>query len=600
MKFALLVMGLAALLGSGCATAKRSDGILVPRVEGIVIDGVGGEWGERGYFVEVMSDTAAEMELAQKGSAKMRLGWDRRGVLVMLDVRDDVLVDVPAALAAPAGASSTTVPTAPPAPEISAGDSVEFYVYAQRDGLAGYSAAVGWEKDQTRIKTTPTTRRVYPSTQRVKVEIETARTRVSDGYVLEALLPWKVLGVQAEAAKTAAFQVIVNDVDGPGKLHQLRWHPRRWDFRERNLRTITLSDDRASRPQTITAAAEVQNLRRARVRVDATFEHVGKTVLVREGSRGRVIARGELKPDHERAPKRASCVTSFALPPCGTKLGDVTVEVVAAAPGKLELPDLDVMRRTAFASADVRFESFVFGTSKLPQVMMEDLGAIEDAIGPFELRTIYYDREGNEVSSAEKPGRYGAVVDFRGEDGRVHRKYYTLFRTPKPLPRRDLIKPELTTMPAAYGVDPRVLAEQKQEVTWFFGDAARRSLTSDNHMAVFLAWLNERKAGEGPVSASSWADVADDRYVSMLKKKHERLAQPYFVQTPLGYKKDEKKKWPAILYLHGAGERGMDLGIVRRSPLPARVDAKQAAGERFPFVVISPQCPPNEDWSVAG
>ena len=169
-----------------------------------------------------------------------------------------------------------------------------------------------------------------------------------------------------------------------------------------------------------------------------------------------------------------------------------------------------------------------------------------------------------------------------------------------PLPRRDLIRPELTTMPSAFGIDPSVLAEQKEEVTWFFGDVARRNFAQDNRMAIFLAWLSERKVGDGVLSATDWPDMVDDHFLAKLREKHERVAPPYLVQLPASYEKDPTKKWPALLYLHGSGERGLDLGIVRRSPLPARVNARKQAGEEFGFIVIAPQCPPGEDWSVAG
>jgi predicted peptidase len=50
--------------------------------------------------------------------------------------------------------------------------------------------------------------------------------------------------------------------------------------------------------------------------------------------------------------------------------------------------------------------------------------------------------------------------------------------------------------------------------------------------------------------------------------------------------------WPLILFLHGAGERGSDLNLVRKHGIPkiAESDAD------FPFVAISPQCPADSLW----
>lgn len=51
---------------------------------------------------------------------------------------------------------------------------------------------------------------------------------------------------------------------------------------------------------------------------------------------------------------------------------------------------------------------------------------------------------------------------------------------------------------------------------------------------------------------------------------------------------------PLILYLHGRGERGADLEIVKKNGLAKRL----ANGDQFPFVILAPQCPPDSDWGL--
>lgn len=51
---------------------------------------------------------------------------------------------------------------------------------------------------------------------------------------------------------------------------------------------------------------------------------------------------------------------------------------------------------------------------------------------------------------------------------------------------------------------------------------------------------------------------------------------------------------PTILFLHGAGERGSNLENVKRHGVAKIVEEQP----NFPFIVISPQCPPSENWSV--
>ena len=65
----------------------------------------------------------------------------------------------------------------------------------------------------------------------------------------------------------------------------------------------------------------------------------------------------------------------------------------------------------------------------------------------------------------------------------------------------------------------------------------------------------------------------------------------YLLYKPKGYD-EENKKWPLMIFLHGAGERGTNLPVVAFHGPPKLI--KQ--GKEFPFVVISPQCPASEIW----
>lgn len=66
----------------------------------------------------------------------------------------------------------------------------------------------------------------------------------------------------------------------------------------------------------------------------------------------------------------------------------------------------------------------------------------------------------------------------------------------------------------------------------------------------------------------------------------------YLLYMPAGYDADEVTAWPLILFLHGAGERGEDLGLIRPFGPPARIER----GDDLPFVVVAPQCPAEQQW----
>jgi predicted peptidase len=69
----------------------------------------------------------------------------------------------------------------------------------------------------------------------------------------------------------------------------------------------------------------------------------------------------------------------------------------------------------------------------------------------------------------------------------------------------------------------------------------------------------------------------------------------YLLYLPTDYNKDEAKKWPLIVFLHGSGERGTDVNDVKKHGPPKIVENDDSPlGGRF--VVVSPQCPPKDRW----
>ena len=66
----------------------------------------------------------------------------------------------------------------------------------------------------------------------------------------------------------------------------------------------------------------------------------------------------------------------------------------------------------------------------------------------------------------------------------------------------------------------------------------------------------------------------------------------YLLYLPKGYDEDAAQRWPLILFLHGSGERGDDLELVKLYGLPKKLES----GADLPFIVVSPQCPVESYW----
>jgi predicted peptidase len=66
---------------------------------------------------------------------------------------------------------------------------------------------------------------------------------------------------------------------------------------------------------------------------------------------------------------------------------------------------------------------------------------------------------------------------------------------------------------------------------------------------------------------------------------------PHLVYLPQQYGHDNQR-WPLLLFLHGAGERGNDLQMLLRTGPPKLI----SQGRHFPMIVVAPQCAPNSRW----
>jgi predicted peptidase len=60
----------------------------------------------------------------------------------------------------------------------------------------------------------------------------------------------------------------------------------------------------------------------------------------------------------------------------------------------------------------------------------------------------------------------------------------------------------------------------------------------------------------------------------------------YLLYVPPEYRL-EQKEWPLLVFLHGSGERGNDLNLVKKHGPPKLIEE----GKQFPFIVVSPQAP---------
>ena len=87
------------------------------------------------------------------------------------------------------------------------------------------------------------------------------------------------------------------------------------------------------------------------------------------------------------------------------------------------------------------------------------------------------------------------------------------------------------------------------------------------------------------------AIFAEEKKESFERQITVTVKANYLVILPEGYQAD--KKYPLMLFLHGAGERGNDLELVKKhGPFEKVKELK------LPFIIVAPQCPENKYWDT--
>ncbi len=66
----------------------------------------------------------------------------------------------------------------------------------------------------------------------------------------------------------------------------------------------------------------------------------------------------------------------------------------------------------------------------------------------------------------------------------------------------------------------------------------------------------------------------------------------YFLYYPPDYPEKPNETFPLLLFLHGGGESGASLEMVRKNGLPKLV----SEGAEFPFLILAPQNPHKKQW----
>ena len=89
--------------------------------------------------------------------------------------------------------------------------------------------------------------------------------------------------------------------------------------------------------------------------------------------------------------------------------------------------DINKQRIRAFMDEEIECDRYVFKPGEFPEFRWKNEIMVENELGIFPLNVTYYNSDFQKVTSADEPGRYGAVIEGITPNGFVIKRFVTLF-----------------------------------------------------------------------------------------------------------------------------------------------------------------------------
>jgi hypothetical protein len=204
---------------------KKGLEFYVPKVNNIVVDGKDDDWKEQGTDCNLYSDCNGNISSDKGFKASFRMAWCDSGFIVNVNVTDDTLN------------SSSNFNN----------EIIELFLIDRVGGknLVQYIINPDFSKRPVRVNVVNWDHRGTRKLTETPMTIQTAACKTDSGYCMEALIPFKNIGISPRAGEEIGFEITVKesgkDKDEPAKV--LTWNYLK-DTYENNLalNRILLSD----------------------------------------------------------------------------------------------------------------------------------------------------------------------------------------------------------------------------------------------------------------------------------------------------------------------------------------------------------------------
>lgn len=299
----LVIFFLLPAVSVGTAKAQQRRPVYdVPRLYNVAVDGEYDDWKQDGFRVDILASPGGEARPVADHDARLRLAWNSRGLLLLAFVRDDTWVEHP------------------DEGWLWRYDGIEVFLAPNvgAKDLCQWAISPGMTTEQKSLRWRLHDHRKSQALKRLQADLVAARTPTDNGYVLEALLPWKALGIRPSFGREIGFQVYVNDADElDGETRHATWYPADFTASDTTRMHRLRLADKPGPPVKLRTTVEYDwKSKQARVTVLAPRDQAGKEVMIKQAER--TVARGALAADnagHARA-RLSFSSRPITAPPC--------------------------------------------------------------------------------------------------------------------------------------------------------------------------------------------------------------------------------------------------------------------------------------------
>ena len=484
----------------------------IPKLKNIVIDGNPNDWDGHGYCVNILSAMGPRQPTSDF-DVNFRLGWDERGLLALVRVCDDIHVEH----------NEDEF--------LWKRDSLEFFIapsWGAHD-VVKVTLSPGLDNDHPWLRYHFENNRDSGELEEEELSIQAVRsktTRLSPGYVLEVLLPWKNLKIDPKNGHEIAFQIYARDFDSREHKSFSLWHSQPGvSNTTAKMNRLRLSNKTSSAVRAV-AQGDYDGFSYAHVRLTGEKSLAGTRVKINDVDRTLATTQWIASDGWS--------VADIYLPmlPLEQSYGRLTVPVEHGAELYIELGNVGEKRAKALMTEELNFDPYVFSGNQFPKCQFDRPQWIRALLGPYSLKTTFYDAHGNRVLYPEEPGRYGAVIEINPDKGRVQRRFRTLFRSPENFSWWHGTVPISIEFPPELGIKPQIAAEHVVDINEYLRLRMGDDCIQKQGAAILLAGLYEARSESGTVGRHNDVYALDRQWWIDLRRKLYAMEPPKQLLRP--------------------------------------------------------------------